>query len=273
MEMEYVTNALTSDAALAAVIAILAAFIGTYFGATTAQNIALKSKKKEDLLKDIKHLNAAITVAYCVCNNFLNLKAQHIQGIKANYDTLRQEWLAHLDGLANGVETPFRRSIELGSLAELNIPNEALQQFALEKITLSSRPLAAVLFTINSGIELNQVIKVRNEYLEQRKRNPPTGRAAFDTYLGTSIDGTNVDETYRNLTDSLSSKVDEGIFFSHLLCKDLAAMCVPLMDAYAKEFKQTLTASKTDFTATAAAGLIPKDEEFKDWLKGFETTN
>ena len=68
-------------------------FIAAFAGAYGAQYIIEKIKKKENLIKEIRNTNAALTTAFSICNTSLSLKKQHVKSLKENFDKQRKDFL------------------------------------------------------------------------------------------------------------------------------------------------------------------------------------
>ncbi len=70
----------------------------------------------------------------------------------------------------------------------------------------------------------------------------------------------------------LQNLTDDVIFFSHLLCKDLTIHGNKVLDKYKSQFKGTLeNIHAIELSHEKTAGLIPSDEQYSDWLSGFQT--
>ncbi|MGH8730204.1 MAG: hypothetical protein ACREVF_00660 [Burkholderiales bacterium] len=68
------------------ITALLGSLAGAFAGAAAAQRIAERSKHREELLREIRNTNAAIALAFGVCNTLLALKKQHVKSLKESYD-------------------------------------------------------------------------------------------------------------------------------------------------------------------------------------------
>ena len=60
-------------------IALVGAGAGAFGGALGAQIISEKIRRKADFLEEIRSTNAAIVVAFSICNSYLALKDQLVQ--------------------------------------------------------------------------------------------------------------------------------------------------------------------------------------------------
>jgi hypothetical protein len=71
--------------------AIAGSLAGAFGGAYAAQRIAEKSRDKNEVLKEIRNTNAAIIVAFSICNTLISAKKQHVRALKAGFDNLKTE--------------------------------------------------------------------------------------------------------------------------------------------------------------------------------------
>jgi len=62
--------------------AIAGSLAGAFAGALAARRMADKTRNREELLKEIRATNAAIMLAFGICNYHLSIKKQHIKSLK-----------------------------------------------------------------------------------------------------------------------------------------------------------------------------------------------
>ena len=68
----------------------------------------------------------------------------------------------------------------------------------------------------------------------------------------------------------IQNLTDDVIFFSHLLCKDLATHGNKVLDKFKSQFKRVLEQiNAIELSPEKTAGLIPPDEQYSEWLCGF----
>jgi hypothetical protein len=75
---------------------LLGSLAGAFAGAVAAQRIVERGKRREELLSEIRNTNAAIVLAFGVCNLYLTLKKQSVKAMGESYCSLRKDVLAIL---------------------------------------------------------------------------------------------------------------------------------------------------------------------------------
>jgi hypothetical protein len=65
---------------------IVGALAGAFAGAYGGQLIVERGRTREQMLAEIRNANAAIMIAYSICNMLLSLKGQHLKPFKETYD-------------------------------------------------------------------------------------------------------------------------------------------------------------------------------------------
>jgi hypothetical protein len=75
---------------------------------------------------------------------------------------------------------------------------------------------------------------------------------------------------YPATIDAIYSQTDDGIFFSRLLCQDLARHGQALAAQFDKSHKKrNIIINEPDFSKAEKAGLMPPAENYSDWTKMF----
>ena len=64
----------------------MVALAGAFFGAKTAQGTAARNKFRDDMTKEIRDTNAAITLSFAISNSAMAIKRQHLRSIKETFD-------------------------------------------------------------------------------------------------------------------------------------------------------------------------------------------
>jgi hypothetical protein len=258
------------------ITAITGAFIGTFYGAKIAQNIAQDSKIREEKLTEIRDVNAALTLTFYVGNALLTFKSQHLQRFKTNYEDHRLIWLSILEARRNHTAEPQfpadMEPVDLSGISPINIPVESLQKLILEKISLQARPLAALLEIINTNMELNFIIEQRNKLIEHFKATQlhVPRQQDFEALLyGTPNEHGFEDGSYRDLVEGIFIYLDQGIFFSKLLCDDLMSHGQKLCKEYSEKYNDKQEIDEVDFLTEKSKIFMPDPASFEGWLSGF----
>ncbi len=249
--------------------AIAGSFAGALGGAWGAQRIAERAKLKEQLLKEIRYTNAAITVAIGICDSLLSMKIQHIKSLKENFETQKTAFLVHLKkhklGQVNkGEEFPL--TYDLHTLFLPLLPIDILQRHVFEELSLVGRALRLTT-TLNQTVNnLSVVHEKRNQLVELYKA---TNTISPVLYFGLPQDG-RINQDYPSIIDAIYNQTDDGIFFSQLLSKDLVEHGNLLVLKFRKYFKKGVPIISTfDFSKEQKAGLMPNPDNYSDWFTKF----
>jgi hypothetical protein len=79
---------------------------------------------------------------------------------------------------------------------------------------------------------------------------------------------------YSDLIEAIHGYVDDIIFFSSRLATDLIEHGTRIRMTFSRRGRRTAPNVNTvDFSQARAGGLIPPDEQYRDWLDGFVRRN
>lgn len=254
-------------------IALVGGFVGAVGGALGAQHIAERTKRREDLLKELRNTNAAIIVSFAICNATLALKKQHVQPMHEQF--AREKDLLHvfLTSRSNGVvpaNAEHRIAADLRAYPAPSAALETLKGLVFEKISAYGRALALVSVLDQSLVGLREAIAKRDEWVHRFSSGGVPKETFQNYYFGLQLPNGDTNQEYPDLIFAIHSYTDDVIFFSSLLCADLikhgTAVREPLAKKYAKGVPRVSTA---DFSGPRASGLLPPDDQYSDWLNGF----
>lgn len=256
-------------------ISLLGALAGAYAGATAAQRIAERTKERDQLLTQIRSTNAAIMVAFGICNAALSLKKQQTIALCETFVAKKNELIEFMRKRKAGEipgDTPFEFQADLRSLQMPLGPIDVLRTQVYEKLSVSGRPLALVATLAGALSSLADTITNRNNLIVGFKHLAPEAHKALPAlYFGLPFGGGHVSTEYADTIEALNTLTDDVIFFSDLLCKDLADHGNRILDTYKTRFKDKLESiNAIDFTNARTAGLMPREENYADWLHGFK---
>jgi hypothetical protein len=253
---------------------IVNAFAGAFMGAYAAQRIAERTKKRDDLVGEIRDTNAANMVSFTICNSLLALKKQHVKRLKDQYDKDRAALEEHKTKIEAGqidpAQHPFHFTADLETLPIEKYPADVLQSHVFEKLSVSGRALSLATMVSQTVHALNAAAEKRNQLIESYKTNPIPEHVFPALYFGLPING-NVNRDYPATIEAIHLQTDAGIFFAQLLCKDLTEHAEQLTTRFVRLFprERAPRASKPDFAKAETAGLMPSAEAFADWTQGF----
>ena len=256
------------------VTSLVGAFAGAAGGALAAQRIAERAKQKEFLLQQIGSSNAAIELAFGMCNSFLNIKEQHTKPLKDKHDHHKATIAARRQGVQQD-QIRAQAQIELGQidlriLTPVPVSYTALETKIFEKLSVKgrARPMTAVLIQSIHGLE--SVMTARNAFITDFKVADLTADQRARLLFGLADNNGNIDSTYPDLVEGMSSQADDCIFFSRTLCKDLVDYGEGVRKQFIRRFRgECPTVSKPDFKKAEDKGLMPADAKYEDWITGY----
>ena len=253
--------------------ALLGSLAGAFAGAIAAQRIMERSKRRDELLKELRNTNAAIMVSFSICNAALALKKQHVQPL---YETFNQEKAAlqefnqqRSSGQRQG-NSIYHFQADFIVFEAPTLPMDTLKDLVFNKISAHGRPLSLVSVLDGSANGLRGAIAKRDQLVELIKKGDISEAELPFYYFGLPLPSGHTNQEYPDLVMAIYSHVNHIVFFSALLCGDLMAHGNRLHNAFKIQLgKGAPNVSSTDFSKPRDAGLIPPDSEYSDWLKGF----
>lgn len=254
---------------------LVGALAGAYAGAYAAQKIAERSKERAEFQAQIRNTNAAITLSFIVCNAAISLKRQQTKGLCDAYFKKKAELESFSEKRKAGEifpGIPFEFQADLRSIPFPAVPIDALRSLVYEKLSVSARPLALVATLAGALSSLADTIANRNGLIASFKELSPQVREAAlpALYFGRPYGEGHVSTEYLDTMTGLQNLTDDVIFFSHLLCKDLATHGNKVLDKFKSQFKGVLEQIHAiELSPEKTAGLMPPDEQYSEWLSGF----
>lgn len=253
---------------------LVGALAGAFAGARAAQHIAERAKESEALLEQLRATNAAMTVAFSICNTFIQLKRQQVLSLQngfANQVTQLQEFQRKRNAGELPGDQQFRFHADLRSIQFPQMPVEVLQRLVFEKLSLTGRPLALAATIANTIGCVQDLLEKRSELIQQFRAIPPGNDGlTVALYFGLPYAEGRVSTEYKDSVNGLFDQVENGIFFSELLCKDLKSYGDKTLEKYRKYSRKTNErVSEVDFALARQEGLMPDESRFADWLRGF----
>lgn len=255
---------------------LVGALAGAYAGAKAAQKIAERAKERSEYQAQIRNTNAAITLAFMICNAAISLKRQQTKELCDTYFEKKislEEFSRKRKSGETPREIPFEFRADLRSVPSPAVPIDALRSLVYEKLSVSGRPLALVATLAGVLSSLNDTISNRNGLIANFKQLSPQVRETIlpPLYFGLPYDGGHVSTEYFDTMTGLQSLIDDVIFFSQLLCKDLVNHGNKVLGKYKSQFRGALERIHAiELSSEKTAGLIPEDGQYSDWLSGFQ---
>lgn len=233
-----------------------AALSGALAGAYIAQRIARNDTAREELLREVKSTNAAISLAASTTNMYLSFKDQIVLKWSSRYVQELQRYVQLRKDLRNGLlkaAADFHFQADLQATAPLHPAIQPLQKLVYEEISLAGMPLlklATLALTIES---LNQSIVAHHQFTQRfRKLISPEEKAAM--YFGGEYK-TATDETHPSLVKAIVSYTDDCI----ILSEEVRLALFDHGTALRKQGRNLPKVLKWDFNHARKKGLFPKD--------------
>lgn len=246
-----------------------------YAGAFGAQKIIQKSNNKEILLKEIRNTNAAIMVAFTICNFFLGLKKQHVKSLKDTFDKQKESLVQFeqeykLGKIPKGNTFNFTADFETIPISP--VPVDVLQTLVFEKISVDGRPLSLTTTLNQTATHLADSIKYRNQLIEKFRANSPLpDDFLVQVYFGMPDKNGHIDNSYPSIIEAIYHYTDSCIYFSTRLCQDLIEHGERIKKIYIEKYdKRVPTIKKLDFTQAEKEGLMPNSKDLEDWINMFK---
>jgi hypothetical protein len=253
---------------------LVGALAGAFAGATAAQRIAERTRQSDNLLGQLRATNAAMTVAFTICNSFIQLKRQHVQALYVGFHAqvaALQEFHRKRNAGEIPLEQPFQFQADLRSIQLPLMPVEVLQRLIFDRLSVSGRPLALAATIAGTVESVRDLMEKRAELVTRFNAIPPGHDAlTIALYFGLPHGDGRVSTEYKDTLEGLFNQIENGIFFSELLCKDLKGFGDETLAKYKKLSKKTTErVSEVDFELARREGLMPDESKFADWLRGF----
>jgi hypothetical protein len=240
------------------ITAAVGSLAGAFGGAWAAQRIAGRTKLREDLLKEIRNTNAAISMLYGIATAHLGLKKQYVKALRDNHAEERERLLLFQRAQQAGTVPPqqvFHFHADLQSLNPLHSPEEALQRLLFDQMSLPGAELFLTSLLLSSMKYLTKALLDRNSLIDAWRTNQP--KDLTSVYFGSPQDGVE-DRRYGATVEAIYRQTDDVIAFSMMI----AGALFERGKATRKKFRNRFHVdgppiNKTDFT------------RFKDLLPSF----
>ncbi|MDD2135656.1 hypothetical protein [Pseudomonas kurunegalensis] len=244
---------------------VFGALAGAYFGAWAAQKIAKRSKRADELIKEIRSCNLGISLAIYT---FEIARSLHdaVDPLRTNY---QRAFKAHLDAQEKGERLTNPR-YELEGWSIVRPPVDALRKILYEDITASTNALRAMPSLDHAVDSAITAVNTRNALLEDfRHRRFPESFGLYEMYFGMVVKG----EMHRDYPDTIShlgDASDEMLFFSEVLCKELHQHACSLREEHRAYSKDPVVIRMLKLGDKSEAYQVIIREKYSSW---FEATS
>jgi len=247
---------------------------GAFAGAWGAQLIATRVKLRDELQSELRNTNTGIMLAHSIASIAYSLKKQHVKALKESYDNDCKAFEAfNQKPEAERAKAPLELAINVDRIDVISTPIATIQEIVMGKISTTGRAIASVSALAGAIGNLNDALTGRNELLAKIKEEKlPAGAELHHYYFGLEYAKGKSNLEFGHYVNALSLYTNHVIFFSVKLCDDLREHGLHV----AKKHKEKLggkapDVSNADWSKGEQEGMIPKDEDFKDWLSGFQS--
>jgi hypothetical protein len=250
------------------VTSIAGALAGAFFGALGAQRIAERSKQRDELLKEIRRTNAAISLAFYINNTLLSFKKQQIKPLKDEFDAhylevsenLRQAKLKPKEQRTIHHRPNFR------SFSTIPMPIPILQDLGFSEMSVGVKILTLISTLANTIESLNQAIEGRNRLIEFVKQRGFDQRELLFWYFGLEYAPGSSNREYTDTLQGVYVLTDDGIYFSQQLSSELVKHGESAKLRFERRFGGGAPVVATPlFTKAEQAGLMPDPKNYEDW--------
>jgi hypothetical protein len=254
---------------------LISAFSGTagiLFGAW----LTSRKETKKAVIAELNSINSAAAVCFSIANKYMSLKKQHVRPMFQAFMAARaqhEKIINEARSRPSAEPLTFELFADLQTMSPVWAPVELLERLVFEKTSARGRALVAAVDLISAIGDLEQLMKARNVFIDElRSASPLPTRSLVEKYLGiTSIDG-NRDERYFSAMRGISQKTDDCIFFSRVLADDLLMYGNKLRNKHKWRYRlRSINLAQTDWSEAERQGLLPSNDLYTDWLKGFAT--
>lgn len=264
--VEYLCTVLNSNFA----IAFIGALAGAYAGAVAAHRSIVKSQSRNEVLTEIRSVNAAIIVSLSICNTMLGLKSQIVQPLIDRFSKDRATFREALERLRAGQrpDAPIHCQMDFTAFTAPLLPIAALKELIYQRISAHGKPLNLVSQIDGAAAGLLEAVARRERIAEEFKRNPPPKEQLPFFYYGERLDSDQTHGEYADTLEVIRSYTNDVIWFSVHLCDELVKYGRTREQQFTKRFgKGAPKVNAPDFKQPRESGLIPPDQEYSSWLK------
>lgn len=271
--LKFFSEALNSSFSTSLVGALAGAFAGAY----AAQKVADRAKVKDQLTTELRHINAAVSIAFGVTNTALMAKSQHIKPLHDKYVSevhRHKDWVdRRRTGQIQG-NSPYELRMDLTHIPRVFTTIEPLRSLVFSSVQASSKVVNLLISLEDYLQQLDRSIENRHRMINDfKERKFPAGAEAVDMYLGLPFGEGHRSDEYGATLHAMSQYVDDVIFYSSELVKDLSVRGKEVQSQYKKLFRDPApTVSGIDLSIAKERGLLPSAERYNDWLSAFQKT-
>jgi len=228
-------------------------------------------------VSEIRHLNAATSIAFGIANSAMSAKQQHIAPL---FKTYQQELERH-STWQQKVETgqiqgnkPFDLELDLQTIPRVLAPIKPLQDLVFGQIPTSPLivNLTVSLTEFLEHLEIAMASRDR-QIADFRSKQLPPGASISHLYLGLRYGEGHRNNEFGSTLAAMHLYNEHVIFYSSELVLELAKIAKASQSKFRAHFSEPPPkVSEVDLTGAKDAGLLPARERYEGWLKAFSGT-
>ncbi|WP_426410093.1 hypothetical protein [Bradyrhizobium ganzhouense] len=236
------------------------------FGTLVGAYVASRAQEKRRVIDELKAVHVAYGLCFTIVNKALAIKRQHIRPMKTTYD----EAVERYDNFVVNPVGVFELDLDLKTLSQPRFGVSALEKIVFEKFALGHRGIAAATSLADATEDLRLSIDYRNNLISEfQKRQPMPHLERIAFYVGAYMEE-QVDQRFGHNIDALNHQADDCIFFGMTLADELLRLERKLHAR--KGWKYRLGVPRqypANWSIAQEQNLIPSDDQYADWLRGF----
>ncbi|WP_340149230.1 hypothetical protein [uncultured Sneathiella sp.] len=247
----------------------ITALAGAFAGAIAAYLIAKRRQRSEQILQEIRNTNVAIAIAFDITNSFISIKKEQTAPLMTDYENSKASYNEFLERKRRN-EIPetaiFSPNINLIDIDIPNIPIETLHNLITDRISSIERVIRAVTVLQRSYISFEKAVSQR-EYLKKdilAAHEDGTFNDLAAIYYAQKTQDGRINTTYPDAMRNISICVDDCIYFSNLIGRDLHEYGCELAKKYGR--KSPKISRIQDFPED----LMPNHSEYHEWNEFFK---
>ncbi len=199
------------------ITALVGSLAGAFGGAWAAQRIAERSRRRDDLLKEMRGANAASAMLYGVATAHLGLKRQFVQPLRDVYLETRGRFELFERARLAGTLPPGQKWMEvmdMQAIIPLRSPTDQIQRLVFEELSLSASELFVLPVLLAALKSLGALINERNLLVAEWKETRPPN--LHHAYFGIPLNKV-ADERYKTGLEGIYAQTNDVIAFSAML--------------------------------------------------------
>lgn len=250
-------------------VAAVGALAGAAAGALGAQRVIERTKRRRELLDEIRDANAAIMISFSITNTTLRFKHQLIGPMCSRFNKDREAFQSFLASKSSGERqgnAPFSFEAELNAFMCPALPMDTLKNLVYHRVNSYGKPLELMAQVENAAAGLAHSIAKRDNLAETIKLESNDEAWAY-RYFGIRNPEGNTHREYADLVAVIDEYASDLLWFSNELSSELVKYGEALREHFLSRYGRqgVPNVSSPDFSRPRASGLFPPDSAYNSW--------